>query len=452
MGKRKMSIAYLEVRKLAFIKLDATNIYFSSDFRIKDTFSQLFFNFCFNRKEIGMTPAVDLMQKTESNKKSSLVKEKSNLHAETKRAKRKKPKTQEHVKSKRSKNKIDMELDHFFAEFSDKPKVPLQIQLDYARNGHSVLRSFLSPTFLSEHLYPLLLAHHHSSNNSLAAWQQKVQVAGSLPSLLVQNQFPTISSCKSQLKKMLQTPVVEIPFLQHFNTWRVYPLIEKLVTSPFLASSAATLLDVPSVRLYQDALFVKNLSKDGPTPWHSDAKMAPFDTSHMITFWIPLQHIPKHGGTGLRFVDKSHSDFALPFWNDENSVEYNRLEQRYSFDDPCDSNGDYNRDCVQDHMPLDLGDITVHAGWTLHCADAGNKDEKKTRTGGERYALAVSYVDARAEVREEYFENTKSEAKRLGDAEDHLSFRDWIGEVEPRKLLDHPLIPIVWPNIYDGSK
>ena len=59
--------------------------------------------------------------------------------------------------------------------------------------------------------------------------------------------------------------------------------------------------------------------------------MSPFDTSNMINFWIPLQHIPhvKDGGTGLLFVDGSHSDMALPYWNDIDGDEYTRLDFRY---------------------------------------------------------------------------------------------------------------------------
>ena len=62
-----------------------------------------------------------------------------------------------------------------------------------------------------------------------------------------------------------------------------------------------------SVRLYQDALFVKR-SGDGPTRWHSDLNMAPFDTNDFVTCWIPLQKVPSQsdGGSGLSFASGSH--------------------------------------------------------------------------------------------------------------------------------------------------
>ena len=425
---------------------------------------------------------IDKDRKIESNKKFI----KSRVKSNQKEDERNKPQEKLKLNVERS-NKIQSQSNvdqYIMNELLNTSKIPIQTQLDFARYGHAVLRSFLSPTLVTHYIKPLLYEHHHNSKNTLFAWQQKVQVASSLPITTIQKKFPTIKSCQSELKNILQTPIIEIPFLQHFNIWRTSVndrnteiqhnsnlgnpnnILQQLVTSPLLAHAAATLLNVPSVRLYQDSLFVKHLSDDGPTPWHSDAKMAPFDTSHFITFWIPLQYIPsrEEGGTGLQFVDRSHIDFALPFWNEVGSLEYDRLEERYSYDNIY--TGRQNRwrkkesTCIKDHMPLSIGDVTVHAGWTLHCANAGgrgdNRDNntniaKRTSEHHERYALALSYVDAKAEVREEYFQNSKGnksneQVRRLGDAEDFLSFRDWIHEVKPRQFIEHPFVPIVWPS------
>jgi ectoine hydroxylase-related dioxygenase (phytanoyl-CoA dioxygenase family) len=172
--------------------------------------------------------------------------------------------------------------------------------------------------------------------------------------------------------------------------------------------------------------------------------MSPFDTSKMISFWVPLQNVPlpEDGGTGLLFVDGSHSDFALPFWNGAEGNEYDRLENRY---------GD---EAVRHHMPLEVGSVTVHNGWTLHCADSAefyNEDG-----GGDRYALSITYVDARAEVREDVVSShTTTDKSRKkdgddaaaakGDNEDVWSFRSWVGEVQPRTQFRNAQVPIVWP-------
>lgn len=82
-----------------------------------------------------------------------------------------------------------------------------------------------------------------------------------------------------------------IPFMQVFNSWKHNKALASIALSPQLGRIAAELLNVPSVRLYQDAIFVKR-SGDGPTQWHSDLSMAPFDSNFLVTVWIPLHFVP----------------------------------------------------------------------------------------------------------------------------------------------------------------
>lgn len=297
-------------------------------------------------------------------------------------------------------------------------KLPsVSVQLDYARNGHAAWRNVLDPNLLKELKKEIL---NYCKKRELLAWQQKVEVAANSPSLAAS--CTSIEACRKELIR-LGIPY-SLPFLQYFHTSRDLPAVRKIAVH--LAESAAALLDVSAVRLYQDALFWKRPG-DGPTPWHVDARMAPFDTSHFITFWIPLQAVPEDG-TALVFCSKSHSDFALPYWNPypESDINpnspWNRLEERYE-------TNFRGQDPLVDYMPLALGDLTVHSGWTLHCANANSG---KT----DRLALAITYVDARAPVRFRTDED---------DSEDAWSYQDWISQV-PRATpnWDHPLVPIVW--------
>lgn len=188
--------------------------------------------------------------------------------------------------------------------------IDIKTQLDYSRNGHAVLRGFLDPEQYELHeLRSTLL--EYAQKEELLAWQQKVEVASasssSLSSPLSTTSYKTVEECKEQLQKLLGTSTASsLPFLQYFNVWRKINAVENIILYDHpqhrLAKAAAILLDVPSVRLYQDAIFWKR-PHDGPTPWHVDARMAPFDTQHMITFWIPLQSIPKNG-SGLTFCSK----------------------------------------------------------------------------------------------------------------------------------------------------
>lgn len=294
--------------------------------------------------------------------------------------------------------------------------ITLQTQLDYARNGHAVFRSFLDPSYLERIRKDTM---SFVLQKTLQAWRQKVEVASNSPKLA--ESCHSIQQCQQELER-LHVPWDSLPFLQFFNTWRQVQSVETLAQD--LGHAASVLLDVPSVRLYQDAVFWKRAG-DGPTPWHTDARMAPFDTSHMITFWISLEPQPLRC-SGLVFCSKSHSDFALPFWNEFDGPEYQRLEERYRYS-------------AVDYMPIHLGDVTVHSGWTLHCADGNNKED--------RAALAISYVDARAQVREDAMNETNSDSDAgYGDNEDRWSYMEWVQDVAPRSQFQHELVPIVWPR------
>lgn len=125
------------------------------------------------------------------------------------------------------------------------------------------------------------------------------------------SQSMSLQECQDAMSEIYQE---KIPFLQLFNIWRSSPTAHSLVHSPILGNIAAKLLGVKSVRVYQDSVFMKR-SGDGPTLWHSDLNMCPFDTNDFLTCWIPLQDVPNevNGGTGLTFATRSHRDFALPY-------------------------------------------------------------------------------------------------------------------------------------------
>jgi Phytanoyl-CoA dioxygenase (PhyH) len=296
-----------------------------------------------------------------------------------------------------------------------KDNVPdLKAQLSLSRDGHACIRGLLQPNSIGR-LYPVLI--EYARQREMEAWRQKVEVAANVDgtsesqhkAAVLANSCQTAGECRRVLSRLMAGGEVPIPFLQFFNCWRDLHDVRDLAER--LAPIAAAFLDVKTVRLYQDSVFWKRKC-DGPTPWHADARMAPFDTSLMVTAWIPLQNVMS---SGLVFASKSHADYSLLYWQQRTTSCHGETSQH------VDLSKRYTD--VVDYMPLSLGDVTFHAGWTLHCADGGE----------ERLALAITYVDAQAPIRSDL---------RDGDDEDAWSYRDWISDVPPGTCnWDHPLVP-----------
>lgn len=447
--------------------------------------------------KMGLTPVTK--KKNNKNKSDTFPKAETTTTTMTTVAKKKKAKHSDISSKQQQQQQKSLSIDEttgntlndILATSYKRNGIDISSQLQYSRNGHVVLRNLINVQYLFNVKKDVLKV---IKEYELKAWKQKVQVASN--SKQVADSCQTIKECQRELQKL--GIVEQIPFLQYFNSWYTTSSIKALAYE--LGEIASVLLDVPTIRLYQDSIFWKRCN-DGPTPWHVDAKMAPFDTSNILTFWIPLNDIPIDG-TGLLFCSKSHSDYALPYWNpptqnssssnhdddDHNNddtfhrlTEWDRLEERYS-----DNGKDKNNKNIVHYMPMNIGDVTVHSGWTLHCSDGNNNNENDEnndnrqrrnknksegnkyhhnnndpiiRTDGDRIALAISFVDANAEIREDAVAVSSSSSSDhpssssiMGDNEDSWSYQEWVHDIQPRtKFLHHPLVPIVWPSSLSSS-
>ncbi|CAE8595083.1 unnamed protein product [Polarella glacialis] len=217
------------------------------------------------------------------------------------------------------------------------------------------------------------------------------------------------AACKAKLRDLERRG--EVSFFQYFNLHRYSDEVRNIAMSPRLSFWAARLLGVPRVRLYQDAVFMKRPG-DGPTEWHSDLGLAPFDTNSFVTIWFALTPVPERGGSGLCFAIGSHRDFALSYHGNPEED----LSGRYEVTAPGG---------------MTPGDATFHHGWTLHSAARVPEAE------GPRLAWAVSFIADGARLL-----RTNPGAK-LSEQEDAVSFEAWIHEVKGGAVVDHPLVPLV---------
>ncbi len=152
-------------------------------------------------------------------------------------------------------------------------------------------------------------------------------------------------------------------FTQVTNLWQKSDIIRDFVFRADLAQLAADIMGANGVRLYHDQALFKEAG-GGATPWHVDQVYWPMDTVNTCTFWIPLQKTTAEMGT-LSFAKGSHlkvegremviSDESEAFFSDwvrESGFEVSRDE-------------------------FELGDISIHAGWTVHHAGPNQTDRNR---------------------------------------------------------------------------
>jgi hypothetical protein len=86
---------------------------------------------------------------------------------------------------------------------------------------------------------------------------------------------------------------------------------------------------------------------------------------------------------------------------------------------------------------LEVGDCTVHHGWTLHAA------QKQPAISSARVAIGFSYVFSGARVLGKITEDHPVDRK-VPD-EDAVSYERWLLHMNQGDVIDHPLLPIVYP-------
>jgi ectoine hydroxylase-related dioxygenase (phytanoyl-CoA dioxygenase family) len=200
-------------------------------------------------------------------------------------------------------------------------------------------------------------------------------------------------------------------FLQVENLWRHSAAVEDFVRSTRLARIAAELLQVRSVRLYHDQALYKEAG-GGITPWHRDQYYWPLSTDRTVTAWIPLQDTPEEMGP-LTFAAGSHrtSDGRELLISDESEQAFADFVARsgYSVDDTAYA----------------LGDVSFHAGWTVHRAGTNT-------TPIPRRVMTIIYMDADIQVTEP--DNKWREA----------DWHNWLSDAPVGGRPEGPLNPVLY--------
>lgn len=290
-----------------------------------------------------------------------------------------------------------------------------EILLEFERSGHVVTRRLLLPdefARVSTALRSIAEAERSSAEAHaeefagavFPGWEDVVVVGAEEASEFLSEGGEGLS----------QAP----PFLQTFNPHRRHRVARELALAPVLAATAAALLGVACVRLYQDCLFWKRHGDDA-TAWHADLWTVPLATNSSVTVWVPLQRVGIDDSP-LFFQSRSHRNVSA-------LVHAGQLEELGLDGEDCKGPpGIFG----EHHAPLHEGDATWHHGWTVHGAPALSIGGAP----GGRLAYAATY-----------FADGASVLLSAAEPEDGPSYMDWLPQVEPGSPAAHPLLPVAFP-------
>lgn len=174
------------------------------------------------------------------------------------------------------------------------------------------------------------------------------------------------------------------------NLWERDRTVQRFILARRFAKIAAELLGVPTVRLFRDESYFK-VPGGIATPWHQDCDFFPLDSDRVVSMWIALNDISQ-AMAPLTFATGSHHQGYL----DTQSLDLSDVQ-------------------LTNHGPMQAGDATFHAGWTLHSSDANRSD--RTREA----LVVVYYADgahiALPEARQNYLQGCPKDLIR----QEHLS-------------------------------
>ena len=153
-------------------------------------------------------------------------------------------------------------------------------------------------------------------------------------------------------------------FFEDFRNWTRIPEYEDVIRRSRLGALAAELTASAAVRLHHDHLLVKDPGTTIRTPWHQDQPFYNIDGADTVSFWIPLDPVPRE--STLEFVAGSHASrtWYMPrgFFDDRPMV-----FEEGTFADVPDVEADRGAHTILG-WELEPGDAVAFNMLTLHAA------------------------------------------------------------------------------------
>ncbi len=94
------------------------------------------------------------------------------------------------------------------------------------------------------------------------------------------------------------------PFFQDYCVWSQFDGYRQLVEASPMAELAARLMRSKTARIFHDHILVKEPGNSVVTPWHQDKPYYLVDAEQSVSFWVPLDAIPRE--RSIEYVSGSH--------------------------------------------------------------------------------------------------------------------------------------------------
>jgi len=212
-------------------------------------------------------------------------------------------------------------------------------------------------------------------------------------------------------------------FFEDFRNWGRIAAYEEVIRGSRLAEVAAELMGSGTVRLHHDHLLVKEPGTTIRTPWHQDQPFYNVDGFDTVSFWIPLDPVPRE--STLEFVAGSHASrtWYMPrsFFDDRALV-----FDDGAFEEVPDVEADRDAHTILG-WELEPGDAVAFNMLTLHAA-AGSRNRRRA------FSVRLVGDDVRFAAR------PHATSPPFPELEGVLTHAD---------ELAHPLFPRLWPR--DGG-
>lgn len=93
-------------------------------------------------------------------------------------------------------------------------------------------------------------------------------------------------------------------FFQDYVVWNQFDGYRSLVMDSKMAALAGQLMQSKTARIFHDHILVKEPGNSVVTPWHQDQPYYLCDGRQSVSFWVPLDEIPRE--RSIEYVEGSH--------------------------------------------------------------------------------------------------------------------------------------------------